>query len=138
MCQTQEAGTPNQVRALRSEREKSMAQADDARISKFLDTIVDRAEQLVNLQIVTAIGQVGWDEARDAPDIKSSKAIYSNVNLLQGDIRTFVDEGFFDDRFASLREFHQKQEQRGHLIIKDNIQALKDLVGLVRDIGKAE
>jgi hypothetical protein len=104
----------------------------------FVARIKGAINNLVTLEIVTAVGKVkatgtgkrhldvAWD---DEP-----VAILTQVDLLQGDIKTCFHEDFVTGKYASLRDFHETREKQGHQIVKDNIQALKELLEFVKGL----
>ena len=107
----------------------------------FLDDLASKAEQIVNLQIKTIIGEVKFD-----PDDRSgnytlsdnAQTMYTSINLLQGDITSVIPESFLSDKLANMRQYHQAREEMGRQIIKDNIECLKELAALVKSLGNGK
>ncbi|MDM8523911.1 hypothetical protein QUF80_11130 [Desulfococcaceae bacterium HSG8] len=99
--------------------------------------ISDALENLVTLEIMTAVGHVKPpDEEKMYPDIdytRDPKIMLSRIDLLQGDIRTICDEEFIRGDYRSLREFHAEREKEGHRIVMQNIDTLERLLKLVKD-----
>jgi hypothetical protein len=59
----------------------------------------------------------------------------SQIDLLQGDITTSFSPEFLQPPYDEIRKYHADREKQGHEIIEKNLQALKDLVALIREIG---
>lgn len=112
-------------------------------MSKLLDTIKNALENLVTLEIVTAVGQIKFQASEQPsnpserlPDIdfsKDPKVMLTKINLLQGDIRTVLDPAFVTGDYQSLRDFHLAREKEGHDIIQKNLAALKELYNTVKE-----
>ncbi|NQZ05566.1 MAG: hypothetical protein HRT35_00255 [Algicola sp.] len=107
----------------------------------FLDDLASKAEQIVNLQIKTIIGEATFD-----PNDKSGKytlsdnaqIMYTSINLLDGDITSIVPESFLSDKLSNMRQYHQSREAMGRQIIKDNIECLKELTALIKSLGNGK
>ena len=100
----------------------------------LLSKIKDSLDNLVTLEIVTAVGSVTQDADSGAPslDYKNSSEIYmTKVDLLQGDLTTVVPDksAFTEDN--GMMNYHKERVQEAHTIVKDNIKALEQLVALV-------
>lgn len=102
--------------------------------------IRDAIENLVTLEIVTAVGQVrggsgeGEGGGRRAPDLDygaDPKVILTKIDLLQGDVKTVFNEEFVTGNYQALREFHARREEEGFEIIQKNIAAIERLLNLV-------
>lgn len=92
-------------------------------------------QNLVELQIVTAIAPVvkDDDEAGNKYDLSKmgdAKIIVTKIDMLQGDITTWMDKAFVSGPYAKLREYHAEKEKQGSEIIRKNIEALQSLLGL--------
>lgn len=101
----------------------------------ILEKIKESLDNLVTLKIVTAVGSVVLKTDKDGSPLDSqisadAKAMVTEIDLLQGDITTAYDEEFVTGQYKELRSFHQQREAQGMQIIKDNINALKELIGL--------
>lgn len=101
-------------------------------------------QNLVTLEIVTAVGQVAFEAgegetpARSLPDLDHGadpKVILTKIDLLQGDITTVYNEEFVTGNYQCLRDFHAAREKEGHDIIQKNIAALERLLALVNAHG---
>ena len=109
--------------------------------------IMDSIENLVTLEIVTAVGPINPGEKRGEsadplhePDpgdpFKNLKRIVTEINLLQGDTRTIYDEEFVTGKYQSIRALHSDKEKEGHNIVMKNIEVLERLLKLAADTSK--
>src|SRR5262245_12485654 len=104
-------------------------------INKFIEKLEKCLEELVTLNVVTVVGSpkvdIKTDGGKPSTQIAlsgdNSKAIWTAIDLTQGDITTVVDPEFQGEAGRELREFHKNREAQGTEIIRGNISALKDL-----------
>ncbi len=109
--------------------------------SDLKDRIEKSIENLVTLEIVTAVGQVQFDgkegcEKTNLPDLdysKDYKVILTKIDLLQGDIKTVYDEAFVNGEYENLKAYHAAREKEGYGIIEKNVAALEKLLNLIKD-----
>ncbi|MDM8515985.1 hypothetical protein QUF76_07285 [Desulfobacterales bacterium HSG16] len=109
--------------------------------SDLKDKIVKSIENLVTLEIVTAVGHVRFDdedgkEGTNLPDLdysKDHKVILTKIDLLQGDIKTIYDEEFVNGEYENLKAYHAAREKEGYGIIEKNVAALEKLLNLVKN-----
>ncbi len=116
-----------------------------SKLDNLIGTMKDKAENLVTLEIVTAVGEVAIitssHEGKNQFDVKiptkkEAKAMFSQIDLLQGDIKTLFHEDFMTKDYQELREFHRSREAQGHAIITQNISMLKQLLEYVSKLNK--
>jgi len=111
----------------------------------LVQKIENALDNLVTLEILTAVGQVQFkpksgspeNAGRNFPDLdyeQNPKVILTKINLLQGDIKTVFNEEFVTGNFQSLRDFHANREKEGYEIVKKNLAALKELYQWVKDL----
>ncbi len=104
--------------------------------------IVDSIQNLVTLEIVTAVGQIQLeakenrpeDAERSFPDLdyeKDPKVMLTKIDLLQGDITTVYDEEFVTGEYQQLKAYHAAREKEGYDIVQKNIETLEKLLKLV-------
>jgi hypothetical protein len=105
----------------------------DSALQRIIKKISDAIEELVTLRITTAVGAVDWTKDQGAQPA-NCKAMESTINLLDGDIKTLIDQAFVTGDFKDLRSFHQDREKQGHEIVQGNIAALKALLDLARSL----
>lgn len=115
--------------------------AETKESTSVMDAIRKRAQDLTSLKITTAVGNISYvDKGNEGfvveiPSGGETRCMRSKIDLLDGDIETLIDEKFSSGESKHLLDFHLEREKQGHAIIKSNIDALKALVGLIRDIG---
>lgn len=99
-----------------------------------LKKITDALNNLVTLEIITAVGAVKSDEnGRPVLDYSQNpKVILTKIDLLQGDTTTVFNEEFVTGNYQSLQTYHAAREAAGHKMIQDNIAAIKSLIGLIK------
>lgn len=113
-------------------------------LSNLKNKIMNSIENLVSLEIITAVGQVNV-KSDDTVDKKlnvdcgpNTKAIFTKIDMLQGDISTVYDEEFVSGDYQALKQFHALREKEGHEIVRQNIENLKSLLKMIRDNEGAE
>ncbi len=113
-------------------------------LNALVTKIKDSLNNLVTLEIITAVGQVrlkpksgsSQDPERSFPDLdydKNPKVILTKIDLLQGDIKTVFHEEFVTGNYQSLKDFHADREKEGYEIVHKNLAALKELLEMVQD-----
>lgn len=109
----------------------------NSKLKALMENIKKALENLTTLEIVTAVGQVDFalESDADLDQTKDAKVILSKINLIQGDIKTIYDPEFVTGNYKELKDFHKAREEQGHQIIKDNLEALKNLFNLASDLG---
>lgn len=101
----------------------------------FVARVEDRISQLTTLDIKTVVGEYryGYNEEVE-PNLEGDfKVMTSRINLIGGDITTQISNELMDEKFSWLLDFHARKEEKGHEIIKGNIQALMALYKLYRE-----
>ena len=98
----------------------------------FVKKILEAAEQLVTLEIVTVVGT--YDAKTHQPGA-SSKMMRTRLNLLDGDKITEVDPDFVTGPLTSLRGYHADAEKQGNDIIKANLETIEKMLGLLDKLG---
>ncbi len=86
------------------------------------EKIAKAIENLVTLKIVTSVSSNAGTHKME-----------TLIKLAEGDIENNMDREFVTGELKELRTFHEAQVLKGQQIIKDNIDALKALLVLVRD-----
>lgn len=114
----------------------------------LLDRIRDSLGNLVTLEIATVVGPVRPSERGvglnprladlDVDWGTNPPVILTKIDLLQGDIRTVMDEEFATGEYQALREFHSAREQEGHALIERNIAVLRELYRLAERLASGE
>lgn len=110
-----------------------------------VDDLLDKAKDVVNLEIITVVAnpKVKIENNRiqlsaTTDDLKDSQTIYSNINLIDGDITRIIPEVFYkpESNLAAVRQIHQSSEDQGREIIASNIKALEQLAQLTSKLLK--
>lgn len=102
-------------------------------------------KDLTTLKIVTAVGDVNVSQEITTSDGQTSetrsesyqnaKAILSNIDLIDGDIMTVMDEVFVTDaQYAGVRNDHLERIKEAQSIVDKNVNTLLNLVKTVGDI----
>ncbi len=99
--------------------------------NELLTAIENGIKEMVTLKITTAVGPVKLDGNTLAPDYTNAKIMYTEIDLVQGDIKTIYDEVFVTETYKHLAEFHQSREEQGQAIVKANIEAIEKMIELV-------
>ena len=120
-------------------------------MSNALNTLITKIknamENLITLEIVTAVGDVRFQPKSDAEKDKiiaaidyttEPKAILTKIDLVQGDIKTVFHEDFVTGNYTELKEFHATREAQGHDIVKQNQAALDALFQLAKKLIRDE
>jgi len=103
-------------------------------IKKLLDDIEKKVADLTTLEIKTLIGDL---ELTDKGKVQLSnknkiKGISSTINLVDGDIATYISEDFFKN-YPQLVEWHKSREEKGNQIIENNIHTVVNIVKALKD-----
>jgi len=101
---------------------------------RFIGNIETRISNLTTLQIKTVIGDFELDKDGKV-NVNAqglNQVIDSRIDLLQGDITTYISTELVQDRYTWIREFHSQKEMRGHEIIHGNIKAIMALYDLYK------
>lgn len=112
--------------------------ADDAKSTgkELMKKIESSLQNLTTLEIVTAVGEVSYDaqdQTYKPADEGYVDAIFTKIDLVQGDIKTVYDPKFISGEYQNLLEVHKNREAQGHQIVEANIAALKKLFDLAKE-----
>ena len=110
-----------------------MDEQDKNALEELLDEIQKAIKEMVTLKITTIVGDVQQAGADGPPTVANSKTMYTQIDLIQGDIVSMVDKAFLDE-FATLREKQQSREDQAQDIVHKNIEALKELGKFVKEL----
>ena len=101
--------------------------------------LLGKLNELATLEIITGVGdttvfKMGQDpKDRDQvyKTFQIDKLILTRINLIQGDITTIYHQDYIGNPdLVFLREYHDQQRDKGHQIVKDNIEAIVKLIEL--------
>ena len=100
----------------------------------LLDKIKNSLNNLVTLEIVTAVGGIKKEGEKVAPnlDYQNAQMILTKIDLLQGDITTVVNEAFVTGPYSALRDYHEAKVKEGYEIVQKNIATLEQLAKLAK------
>jgi len=106
-------------------------------LQNLIDKVQDAAEDFANLKIQTVMGELELkaDNSIDFKQGQTIQGVVSNINLIDGDIKTQISEEFYKN-YPELVQFQQSRESKGHEIITSNIATISTLVKTIKDIIK--
>ena len=110
-----------------------------AGLEKIIAKLEKVAENIVNLQVITAVGDfeiVDQNGLRTVVQTKnggSNAAMMTQINLVEGDISSRIDRYFEDPANKASRDYHESQVTNAQAIVKSNIEAVEALVKLMTD-----
>ncbi|WP_020530608.1 hypothetical protein [Flexithrix dorotheae] len=101
------------------------------------DDFIKEASKLKTLEIQTIVGEFDINAGKVAfqKNYKKPDAIYSEIDLLTGDIRTGMTAKFLEEPFEKLREYHALREQQAHDIMERNIGVLQKVFALLKEVN---
>jgi len=106
---------------------------------KLAQQILDKLNELATLEIITGVGdttefKLGQESGTRAEVFKNleiEKIILTRIDLVQGDITTVYHQDYIgNDDLVFLRDYHDQQRDKGHEIVKENIEAVVSLIEL--------
>jgi hypothetical protein len=107
-------------------------------LDRFMARLESAVNDMVELKVITAVGNISVDVTSTTKDgittttrtetHKDSRAIITNIDLIDGDIMTSIDNVFVTDgAYASLRNDHVARVNDAQGIVSRNIAVLKEL-----------
>jgi hypothetical protein len=113
------------------------APATPGSASSTLETIKAGIGDLLHLNVLTVVGDVALtdDHQQLAPaSLESVDKLFTRMGLLDGDITTAISPVFVtDEDYAAVRDYHQETVELGLSTVRQNIEALGQLVRLIKD-----
>jgi hypothetical protein len=104
--------------------------------SDFWQALSDTIHRLVNLRIVTVMGDAAvsgtLERLQIAAPSASAGTIVTDINVAGGDITYIVSEKLLGAEYSALRDAHQESVKQAQDIVERNV---KILVSLVKDIS---
>jgi len=109
-------------------------QEKNSRFHDFVRNVENRISNLTTLEIKTIVGDYNVDQNEQIGVKKDGefRILQSRIDLIQGDITTNISNELVTDKYAWLRDFHARKEERGHEIIDNNVRAIISLFELYR------
>ena len=107
-------------------------------LEKFMARLESAVNDMVELKVITAVGNISVEVNSTTKDgittstrtetHKDSRAIITNIDLIDGDIMTAIDNVFVTDAaYASIRTDHLARVNDAQAIVSRNINVLKEL-----------
>ena len=107
-------------------------------LDKFMARLESAVNDMVELKVITAVGNISVEVTNTTKDgvttsirtetHKDSRAIISDIDLIDGDIMTSIDNVFVtDEAYASIRTDHLARVNDAQAIVSRNINVLKEL-----------
>ena len=110
-----------------------------SRFSDFMKNIESNLIKLTTLEIRTIVGDytLQMDDSIEPAAGSEFKVLRSKIDLIGGDITTYISNDLISDKYEWIRQFHAGKEQRGHEMISGNIKAIMSLIELYRNAKTA-
>ena len=107
-------------------------------LDRFIARLESAVNDMVELKVITAVGNISVEVNTTTKDgittstrtetHKDSRAIISDIDLIDGDIMTAIDNVFVtDEAYASIRNDHLARVNEAQAIVSRNINVLKEL-----------
>ncbi len=111
-----------------------------SRFASFIANIETKITNLVTLEIKTIVGDLKFEGNDKITPKKDGDFLmmHTKIDLIQGDMVSYLSTDLMQDRYAWLREFHARKEEKGHEIIQGNIKALFSLFDLYRSTKRLD
>ena len=111
-----------------------MAEEQKSTFSNFISKIESKITDLTTLNIKTVVGDYDFhaDNTITPQEGGEFKVISSDMSLIDGDVTTHISNDLVQDKYAWVRDFHARKEEKGHEIVQGNIQAIISLFELYR------
>lgn len=108
-------------------------------MSTFETFLEDLKQAVINakkLTITTAVGPIVWDDktSKYKPVAGPVRAMQTELDLLEGDKVTLMDQDFATGDLQALRDYHLKEQADSRALIKHNIEAIRALLNLFLDV----
>ena len=88
--------------------------------------------EAIELEITTWVEPTNADRASTSTSGKPGHRLRTRINLVDGDIDTEVGSQFLNSGpYAELRDFHSSQVRQGRAIVRQNLDSLQTLVGVL-------
>jgi hypothetical protein len=100
----------------------------------FVKNVETTISKLCTLEIKTIVGDYKVDEDETVSLKKGGdfQIMQTRINLIQGDMVTNISSELVTDKYAWLRDFHARKEERGYEMVDNNIKAIMGLYELYR------
>ena len=106
------------------------------RANTFLEKLVVAAENLINLKIVTIVGDAKISGTLERPKVEFSSddaesdkvVIATNINIVDSDITTVIPEKYENDVGGVIMKFHTEKVAQANEGMDQRIEFIKSLV----------
>jgi len=104
--------------------------------NSFLEKVVDAAENLINLKIVTVVGEAKLSGTLERPKVEFTSddaeaehfVIATNINIVDSDISTVIPKKYEDDIGGAIMKYHTERVSQATETMNQRIEFIKSLV----------
>ena len=116
------------------------------RTNTFLEKVVVAAENLINLKIVTVVGDAKFSGTLERPKIEFSSddpasdqiVIATNINIVDSDITTVIPEKYENEMGGAIMKYHTEKVAQANESMNQRINFIKSLVNDVVPIIRGD
>ena len=106
------------------------------RANTFLEKLVVAAENLINLKIVTIVGDAKLSGTLERPNVEFSSdnaeseqiVIATNINIVDSDITTVIPEKYENAVGSAIMKYHTEKVAQANESMDQRIEFIKSLV----------
>lgn len=116
------------------------------RADTFLEKVVVAAENLINLKIVTVVGDATLSGTLERPKVELSSdnsegdqiVIATNINIIDSDITTVIPEKYENELGSAIMKYHTEKVTQANESMNQRIEFIKSLVKDIVPIIRGE
>ena len=116
------------------------------RANTFLEKVVVAAENLINLKIVTVVGDATLSGTLERPKVEFSSdnpesdqiVIATNINIVDSDITTVIPEKYENELGGAIMKYHTEKVTQANESMNQRIEFIKSLVKDIVPIIRGE
>ncbi len=116
------------------------------RANTFLEKVVVAAENLINLKIVTVVGDATLMGTLERPKVEFSSddaesdqvVIATNINIVDSDITTVIPEKYENELGGAIMKYHTEKVAQANESMNQRIEFIKSLVKDIVPIIRGE
>ena len=106
------------------------------RANSFLEKVVVAAENLINLKIVTVVGDATLSGTLERPKVEFSTddpegdqiVIATNINIVDSDITTVIPRNYENELGSAIMKYHTDKVAQANASMNQRIEFIKSLV----------
>ena len=106
------------------------------RANAFLEKLLAAAENLINLKIVTIVGDAKLSGTLERPEVEFSSndpendriVIATNINIVDSDITTVIPQKYENEVGSAIMKYHTEKVSQANESMDQRIQFIKSLV----------